>query len=579
LIVYRKTCAVKETLPFADELLALAALAGRGQRHEHATELLMEAGIFESGLADALFPERDGISEKSGALRNASLAAGRLFRASWEGNADEVGKWAGLFRARLSAALGKGLPVSMETRIPEGYAHYGLFPEAYLASARDFFRDRRPRHVVCIGLRSIGASLSSVVSAELESLGCQVVSFTLRPRGHPFRRKAALAPELEELVGSMRGSVFIIVDEGPGLSGSSFSSAAEKLAGLGVPESSIVLFPSWLPDGSSFMSKAARDGWGAYPKYAAFFEEVWLRSGRLGRVAGLESEPVDASAGMWRGLFYPEGAEDYPAAHPRHERRKYLGRAAGGKTLMLKFAGHGRYGASKLGRAGLLSGEGFMPPVTGLTNGFMVHEFMPGRPVAERELNQLLLDDMARYSAFLKRNFPASERMGFEEFHGMAVRNIALGLGEDWIRPAAPLERMERVYEGVEPVEIDGRMFPFEWLITEKGYRKTDCLDHHLDQFFPACQDIAWDLAMAAVEFEMNPMELNYMLSRYAAASGDTVDGERFRLHLIAYLAFRLGYSSFASDELAATPDGPRFRSLVHRYASRLKREILWLSD
>ncbi|MBE7414322.1 MAG: hypothetical protein HS130_03450 [Deltaproteobacteria bacterium] len=220
-----------------------------------------------------------------------------------------------------------------------------------------------------------------------------------------------------------------------------------------------------------------------------------------------------------------------------------------------------------------------MPPVSGFTNGFVVQEFVPGRPVTEMELNQLLLDDIARYSAFLKRSFPACERMSFEEFHGMAARNIALGLGEDWANKAAPLERMRGVYEDFEPIELDGRMFPFEWIITPKGYRKTDCLDHHLDQFFPACQDIAWDLAMAAVEFEMNPMELNYMLSSYAAASGDTVGGERFRLHLIAYLAFRLGYSSFAAEELAATPEGPRFRSLAHRYASRLKRELLWLAD
>ncbi|MBW7956990.1 MAG: hypothetical protein H3C68_03775 [Deltaproteobacteria bacterium] len=579
--MYRKTREIRETMPFADELFALADLAGKGLSHEHATELLMEAGRFESGLADAFFPERDGICEESSALRSASLAAGRLFCASWEGRRDEAGKWAALFNEMLSEALRTGLPERMETRIPEGYAHYGLFPEVYLASARDFFMDRGRCHVVCIGLRSIGASLSSIVSAALESLGCQTVSFTLRPRGHPFKRKAVLTPELEEIVSCLRGSVFIIADEGPGLSGSSFSSVAQKLKSLGVPDNNVVFFPSWIPDGSSFLSKAAREGWGNHPKYASFFENVWLESGRLEKEARLESAPMDISAGMWRGLFYKDGQDeaDYPAAHPRHERRKYLGRGAGGKTLMLKFAGHGRYGASKLGRAALLAGEGFTPPVSGFTNGFVIHEFISGRPVTERELNQLLIDEMARYSAFLKRNFPAGERMSFEEFHCMAARNIALGLGEDWARKAAPLERMCGVYEGFEPVKLDGRMFPFEWIITAKGYRKTDCLDHHLDQFFPACQDIAWDLAMAAVEFEMNPMELNYMLSRYAAASGDTVDNERFRLHLIAYLAFRLGYSSFASEELAATPEGPRFRSLAHRYASRLKRELLWLSD
>ncbi|MBE7414323.1 MAG: hypothetical protein HS130_03455 [Deltaproteobacteria bacterium] len=331
MIVYRKTREIKKTMQFADELFALAEIAGKRLSHEHATELLMEAGRFESGLADAFFPERDGISEESGALRSASLAAGRLFCASWDGRKDELGKEAALFKELLSAALRTGLPERMEARIPEGYAHYGLFPDVYIDSARDFFRDRGRCHVVCIGLRSIGASLSSVVSAALESLGCQVVSFTVRPRAHPFKRKAFFTPELEEIVSCLRGSAFVIVDEGPGLSGSSFSSVARKLKALGVPEKNIVFFPSWLPDGSSFLSKEAREVWGRQTKYASFFEKVWLESGRLEKDAGLESAPMDVSAGMWRGLFYQDGA-DYPAAHPRHERRKYPKGKAGGKT-------------------------------------------------------------------------------------------------------------------------------------------------------------------------------------------------------------------------------------------------------
>src|SRR3990172_587856 len=578
MIVYRKSEYDTVTLSFAKELLTLAESVQSVKTHELAAELLIEFGRFESGVADSLFPEKDGVNEISAALRRASIAAGHVFRASWEEKPEEVSVWAGRLKASLARIRQMLLPARIKTRIPEGYAHYGLFPEVYLAAARKFHEERKPADVVCIGLRSIGASLSSVIAAELESLGSTVLSFTLRPRGHPFKRKAVLTAELEEIAAGLRTSVFVIADEGPGLSGSSFSSVAEKLSRLGIPDENIVLFPSWDPDGADFVSKEARRRWGLHARYVSYFEDVWLPSGRLQREAGLDAPLQDISAGMWRRLFWSE--HDYPAAHPRHERRKYLsGDPSRGGAYMLKFAGLGRYGASKMERSAMLSEAGLTEPVERFTNGFIVTRFAYGRPVAEREMNQLLLDEMARYSSFLKRNFRSSRKMSFEEFLGMISRNITLGLGTDWGDKAGALERLEGVFESSEAVHTDGRMFPFEWILTKKGYRKTDCLDHHLDQFFPSSQDIAWDLAMATVEFEMNPMEQNYFISRYSAASGDGVSQERLRLYSIAFLAFRLGYTAFASEELAKSPEGPRFSSLVHRYSSRLKRELLWLAD
>lgn len=578
MIVFRKTEHENDTRSFADDLLRLAGEVRSSQRHGLAQELLIEFGRFESGVADSLFPERDGVNEISAALRRASIEAGHVFRASWEGRPEEMQFWAARLLSSLKSIRQMPLPQRIMTRIPEGYAHYGLFPEVYLASARQFFDERKPSDVVCVGLRSIGASLCSVVAAELESLGSTVLSFTLRPRGHPFKRKAVFDAGLEGIVAGLKECIFAVVDEGPGLSGSSFSCVAEKLSRLGVPDGNIALFPSWDPDGADFISKEARQRWGAHAKHVSYFEEVWLASGRLQKEAGLEAPLRDISAGMWRRLFWSE--HDFPAAHPRHERRKYLsGEPSMGESYMLKFAGLGRYGAAKMGRAAMLSEAGLAEPVERFTNGFIVTKFAYGRPVAERDLNQLLLDEMARYASVLRVNFRSPARMGFEEFLAMTLRNITLGLGKDWGERSRALERMERVYGCSEPVHTDGRMFPFEWILTKKGYRKTDCLDHHLDQFFPSSQDIAWDLAMATVEFEMNPMEQSYFISRYSVLSGDSVGHERLKLYTIAYLAFRLGYASFASEELAKGPEGQRFSSLVHRYSTRLKRELLWLVD
>ena len=61
-------------------------------------------------------------------------------------------------------------------------------------------------------------------------------------------------------------------------------------------------------------------------------------------------------------------------------------------------------------------------------------------------------------------------------------------------------QKMEAPQEGVV-VAIDGRMLPHEWLETRMAIVKADALDHHDDHFFPGCQDIAWDIAGASVEW------------------------------------------------------------------------------
>lgn len=571
--VYRKSEEECVTSDLVREVAALVEKMAGGASHDTATELLMETGRLEAGITDAIFPDADGVNELTMAARRASIMAGHVFVASWEGRAKDVVPWASNLLMALEGLSVMPLPWKIKTRVPEGFVHYGLFPEVYIKAAKDFFTAQRPEEAVCIGLRSIGTSLSAVVAATLEDRGCRVRSFTFRPKGHPFRRKARLTQQLEGALERL-GKPFLIVDEGPGLSGTSFACAAKKISSLGVPDEGIFFFPSWNPDASTFISQEAREIWGRHEKYVSSFEELWLQSGRFAKEASVSPGLVDISAGMWRSLFYNAEA-DYPATHPRHERRKYLSEG----SVLLKFAGHGRYGRKKLARASALAGAGYGIPVAGLYNGFLKTDFVEARPLSGSGVNQMLLDEMAGYLAFIRRSFPASLGMEFDEFVQMASRNITLGLGQDWAQKAQRLEEMRGVYAGGAPVEVDGRMLPVEWLLTKKGYKKADTLDHHSDQFFPSSQDIAWDLASAIIEFDMNPMEQHYFLSKYSAAAKDAVSRDRLRLYMVAYLAFRLGYASFAAEELAASPEGPRFKNLAWRYAARLKREILWIEN
>ena len=59
----------------------------------------------------------------------------------------------------------------------------------------------------------------------------------------------------------------------------------------------------------------------------------------------------------------------------------------------------------------------------------------------------------------------------------------------------------------VRPIRVDGRMHPWEWIVGRDGALvKTDALDHHQAHDLIGCQDAAWDLAGAAIEFDLNSL-------------------------------------------------------------------------
>lgn len=127
-----------------------------------------------------------------------------------------------------------------EFRIPEGFAWYALDPASYATTAARWARAHAGKSVCVIGLLSIGTALSAVVADVLRRNGLPVTLRTvLRPGGHPFRREAIL-PEFTTAT-----EAFIIVDEGPGLSGSSMAAVAEALEAQGVDAQRIFFFPGY----------------------------------------------------------------------------------------------------------------------------------------------------------------------------------------------------------------------------------------------------------------------------------------------------------------------------------------------
>jgi hypothetical protein len=570
MIVYRDQRSWADPRRLLSELRTATRRVAGAPSHEIARDILITAGTLEAGVLDILFPQSDGMHPLAGAFRSSSVFAGRVLWHTWHSRAEEAQIWWNQLAQQLDGIAQYPLPAVVEITVPEGYAQYAVYPEMYLEAAKQVHANFGRIDAVCLGLRSIGTSLSGAVAAGLSESGCTVRSATLRPRGHPFSRYPIVTAELSEFLRPNSGTHYLIVDEGPGLSGSSFAGTIELLREWGVAADRILLFPSWETDGSQLRSSVAREAWSRYRRFTASFEDVWLRSGRLG--ADFPGEMRDVSAGEWRPEVYPDPAE-YPAVQPQHERRKYLlSSGPTAPTKLLSFVGLGDRARKKVCRAHRLAQAGFTPEPESLAHGFLLRPFVPGTPLSPAGVNPEVLEQVAAYLAHLSVEHQAEPTVSESNLREMIDVNLLEGLGPAWTEKI-PAE----LYQGSwaeRVVALDGRVLAHEWIRTADGYLKVDALDHHQDHFFPGCQDIAWDVAASVFELGLTAEGRRALIGRYRRLSGDQTISRRVCFYATAYLAFRLGYTAMAVSVLGDSPDGRRFAAETQRYSGLLQQEL-----
>lgn len=416
--------------------------------------------------------------------------------------------------AGAGALAGLRLPPRVTVKEPEGYAFYAVYPEAYAEAAR---RVAWPTPPFVIGLRSIGLGLAAHVAEA--SRAVDMVS--LRPAGPPFRRVLSVSERLRARLAAHAGP-FAVVDEGPGLSGSSFGAVLDLLEALGVSRERIVVFPSHAGDLGPEADLAHRRRWAALRRVVVDFAELTrkrpmgdLFADRIGPALHVE----DLSAGAWReGRPLP--------AFLQQERLKFRITTAHGRWLA-RFAGLGDIGREKFERAQLLHAAGWTPEPVALRQGFLLSRWEEG--VAAKPTPA----ELARYLQ-LRATFPTPPGASLAELAEMVRVNAAeLGLEIEVEAPqAAP-----------RPVAIDGRLHAWEWIRTPDGrLLKTDALDHCRAHDLVGGQDIAWDVAGAAVEFDLPEAAVG----RLGGAVG--ADPELVAFHRQAYPAFQAGLWSFAGD-------------------------------
>ncbi|HZS36954.1 MAG TPA: hypothetical protein VFF06_09010 [Polyangia bacterium] len=560
----------RERLRAIERRLADAARAPAGlARHAQLVALLIDAGELAQGILDeemAARGEDDWDSPAARALAALLISFGRAVCASY----------ASRFRGAplpppraLERVARLRLPTAIRVRAPEGFVHYAVYPEAYAEAARDL-----PPPAIVIGVRSIGTSLGAIVAAR----ACARLA-TVRPIGPPFARRPSLPPHARARIAARHAA---LVDEGPGLSGSSLCGLAEWIADAGALAPPRI-FPSHAGPLGPHASASHRELWRRVDRRVAAFESLRFGDGApaaaLARAArpligALDGEPRDLGAGAWRSVRYAREA-DWPPAHVRAERRKYLVRAGGARWL-LRFAGLGRHGEERLARARVLERGGFIPPTVGLLHGFLVQRWLDGAvslDVARGCERARLLARLAEYFVFLAREFPAPPDAGATpaELLAMARHNTSLALGAD---AAAVIDRWRaRLPRIGRRVHGDAKLHACEWLLTRGGALvKTDALDHHAGHDLVGSQDPAWDLAAAAVEFDLSPDEEHALARALAAASAPPAEPRAFFTE--CYLAFELGRHTLAADSLtggeSARAEVERLRRAAESYARRL---------
>ena len=456
--------------------------------------------------------------------------------------------------------VARALPAFEQLSIstPEGFAYYALHPLAYADVIRQI---PACESLLIVGIRSIGTTLSAVAAAAARARGIVSTRITVRPQGHPYNRIAEFTAEQMATVrhAVSCGASFAVVDEGPGLSGSSFLAVAEALERAGAPVEKITLISSHAPNLDALCAEDASHRWQR------------LRCIPVNGEARRPAEAVDfIGGGLWRSRVF-ENEREWPAVWTSLERLKYLSSSVHVERRVFKFAGLGHYGDAVLQREKKVAAAGFGPMPREEGDGFISFPWIPSSQISYRSmsapqrsysscLSTEVLARLAHYCAFRVRAFEG-DLSDIDALQQMADHNLR-ELGWD-LQVKLRLER---------PVIADGRMQPHEWLLSKEGkLLKADSGGHGDDHFFPGPTDIAWDLAGAIVEWQMNDQQTTEFLNLYHRASGDDavprIDG-----FIRAYTVFRLAYWLMAANAMNGSDEQPRLKRAASFYRTTLTK-------
>jgi hypothetical protein len=415
----------------------------------------------------------------------------------------------------------------IEIKNPEGFAFYGLYPQQYAAAAKRF-RCEIPtsQTILIVGIRSIGTTLSAVVRSEFLKSHSLVERITVRPEGHPFGRHVVLP--------KVAADWLIVVDEGPGLSGSSMASVARAAFGQGIPLERIIFMPGHTNGPGREAPAWVREIWQSVHVRHVPSSDIEFEGERV--LKGLErrSGPlVELSGGKWRELHYTDESE-WPAVCIPFENRKLKS----GQTIW-------RY-------VGLTHGE---------FAGFAPEPWIDGKPLQASDWKAARSRIFSYLSLRAKTGEDESTVASFDRLADMLRVNACEALDFD----ATAVIDGARCHLLPAPLVADGRVMPHKWLVADDGgIVKTDFRGHGQDHTLIGPQPVDWDMAGLAVEWSLDPEEIPFR-------SGP----ELTRFYLAAYAAFRAGMTKTSLDILGPShSESERLETAYKGYIASLEATL-----
>jgi len=483
------------------------------------------------------------------------------------------------------------LETPLTVKIPEGFAFYALYPEQYCLAALRWLADHNsasPRRVAVVGIRTIGTTLSAVVSAVLAAAGWEVRRLTVRPSGHPYSRQVEIA---REEVGEAAWA--LVVDEGPGQSGSSMAATAGALAACGIDPSHISFLPSHDAGPSGAAPDDSRAWWSHTRCYAVPLRELrWegkpLTEALAARTVELfpESGPVqevrDMAGGLWREVVYPD-VDQWPAVDGPFERTKYRCTLRDGTAVLWKFAGQvsapsgpGSADQQAMERLTGRAEGGWTAAPLGTALGFVALPWLEGTPLAPEGADPVVLDHIGRYLVHVAGPpLTGAEREAARtRLREMLYWNTWEALGEETSSRTRVWGERALELEGEAPLLSygDGRMAPHEWLRLPCGrLLKTDGTGHEWDHTAVGRQPLAWDVAGALVEWGLDGEAALPLLTAVEQAGGPTYPADLLSFYRMAYAAFWVGMTALCAQ---MCPHYPEEQERLWRAHARYREEL-----
>lgn len=560
------------------------------QRPSHSTEtlraLLIQAGQFEQALFDCGQQSQSFPKHILDAAALATDLAARTFCATWlkQNNAasrslprdDPLEKMAEILN---DLELPHDLSITAKT--PEGFEFYSLFPEQYCAAALHWARDQESlsrKTVLIVGIRSIGTSLSALVAATLDALGWATQRFTVRPTGHPFSRHIEIPPfEIS------RFKAALVVDEGPGLSGSSMAATTQMLATLGI--SNISFLPSHADGPGPDASIEIRSCWSTTPQYVTPLAELQWHGSSLTELFARESQNLsgsaerfavtDLSAGNWRRYAFKSEAE-WPPVAAQFERSKFLCTDPKGRSVLWKFAGFGSTQKSESNdntfrKLSALAEKGFTARPLGTLHGFIALPWTIGHRLTRADASPAFLQRLGSYliHSANPENSADARKTSVSRLADMLYWNCKEALGD---AAADETRRWVSAAEctGVPLAYGDGHLAPHEWIRTGTGaILKTDCEGHDADHTMVGRQSLLWDVAGAMIEWDLNSSNAAPLLAPIQTA-GVEFTKEQLAFYQMAYAAFRMGLMALARSQTSDSREQHRLESAFAYYKQKL---------